>query len=150
MTNRLLTATLAAAGLGLAVAPSFAQVQAGAPEQAIPETEGDVSTRLTAAIRAEIGDRATTATTEDLEGYIMFVVSQREYSASVINSALDTLETGADGNLKQAVSNVRLALLRKKVNRGTAAIANSGGVFGTNGFSTPSLNLGSGSSNYTQ
>ena len=80
----------------------------------------------------------------------MFVLSQARYQPSTISAALVSLTNSPDtpATLKSAVANVRLALLARRLNRGTAALANSGGGggFGNASFSSPIISIGGGGS----
>lgn len=91
---------------------------------------------------------------EDLEGSLVFVLSQGDYSRAVLGSALNDLRTQCAGGplLKTAITNVQLALLRRS-GRGTAAIANGGSAgsgSGSYGAFSPLLGPGGGgSTNYS-
>lgn len=108
---------------------------------------------LTSAIRSEIKGREVTGAPADLEALIVFVISQGDNSDAVISNALDMLSVNASDNLRIAIGNVRLALLRGN-KRGTAAIVNLFGGSGSAGsgggeFTAPGISTGGGSSNYS-
>jgi hypothetical protein len=108
-------------------------------------------------IWGEVGALPQTASTEDLEASVMFVLSQEDASGEVINSALSSVSASdqATPNLKQAIANIRLALLKKKKLRvGTGAIGTGSGSVGSGGsgirfYSTPIVSVGGGSANYS-
>jgi hypothetical protein len=139
-------------GIACVVAPSFAigAIQSDKPPIVAPQplTAPEIAAaglQLATAIQAELATRPVTTSAEDQEAVIVFVISQGRYREDVIAAALDVLDVRAVENLTAAVANVRLALIKKRVRRGTAALA-GGGV----GFSIPGINPGGGSSNYTQ
>jgi hypothetical protein len=106
---------------------------------------------LTAAFMAEIGTLPATASSEDLEAGLVFVVSQSEQPLPILLDALDRLEMspGASPALKEAVRNVREALLCRRLRRGTASI----GGAGLSAFSAPvggGGGGGGGGSNYSR
>lgn len=109
----------------------------------------DAVAKLANAMRAEIAPQVATGSAEDLEGLIVFVVSQGNYSDDVISGALDSVSVGANENLLTAIANVRLALLKKKLKKGTAAIGNGTGNGTGGGFSSPGGGPGGGGSNYS-
>ena len=99
---------------------------------------------LATAIKSELAKQPTTASAEDLEAVIVYVVSQGTYTDSAISEALDEVGAGATGNLAAAVVNARNALLKKK-RRGTGAVSGGGG---SSAFSSPGSAGGGGSTNY--
>jgi len=138
-----------------AVAPSLAIVSnaTGTDASKLQAEDPALATRVAASIRAEVDARPATASVEDLEGVIVFALSREDYSATVINRALDIVASGPNvtDSLKQAIANVRLAMLRRKLKRGTGALATGTGGFGGGGgssFSAPIVSVGGGSSNY--
>lgn len=100
-------------------------------------------------IRAEVGALPATASVEDLEASVIFVLSQKNARANIVNVALDSIETDKTSSpaLKQAVANIRLAMLKKKLKIGTGALPGGGG-FGSDGTFYPSVGSG-GSANYS-
>ncbi|MFZ2994699.1 hypothetical protein [Sphingobium sp.] len=117
----------------------------------------EAAAKLAAAIRADIAGQPDTASAEDYEGIIVFDVSQGAYNDPTISAALDILSVGASEKLATAIANVRIALLGKKLKRGTAALGGGGygsgagtGGGGGGGFTAPGVSTGGGgSSNYT-
>ncbi len=110
---------------------------------------------LAAALRADLANQPASASAADLEGIIVFTLSQGTYPDVVVSDALNIISVGGSENLTKAITNVRLALLKRKLNRGTAAISNGGygGGAGTGnggGFTAPGVSTGGGgSSNYS-
>ncbi|WP_293884086.1 hypothetical protein [Sphingomonas sp.] len=141
-----------------AVAPSLAVIATSSGTVAVKDpAEGmALSNKLAASIRADIAARPATASVEDLEGVIVFGLSHDDYSTLVMDNALTMLVTGPNvsDTLKQAVANVRMASVRRKLKLGTGAIPSrgsgfSGGGFGGgSSFSAPIVSVGGGSSNY--
>lgn len=134
------------AALGLPVLGQVALAQAdGQPTgpQAQPASAPPPAVLLANALRTEIGARAATASPQDLEGLIIFALSQNDYSPTVIGDALDQLSGNASPNLLTAIDNVRAALSKRL--RGTAAIPNTGIAGGASNFSSPGINVGGGS-----
>jgi hypothetical protein len=143
-----MVACTALAGAGIASARV-----AQSPAWAAPVDTKSVAV-LAAAIRTELGHQPSGASTEDLEGAIVFALSQSDFSREVIGAALNSLRNDPGQiHLKTAVNNVQLALL-KKWNRGTAALNPGGGGLG-GGYSNfspllgPGGGGGNGSSNYS-
>lgn len=148
--------------VALAAAPSLA-LQTGGSVSTSNADYGNVdgtadkaaAGKLAAAIRSELAKQPPSASPEDLEGIIVFVVSQGVYSDASIDGALNAVSAGASDNLLKAIDNVRLALLKKKLKRGTAAIGNGGfgsgaGTGSGGGFTSPGVSTGGGgSSNYS-
>lgn len=103
------------------------------------------------AIKRELAALPATATEADMEATIVFALSQGTYSSDVMGAALNMI-AGPDASteLKQAIANVRIAMLNKK-KFGTAALNGGGGGNGSgfSGFSSPIVGIGGGSSNYT-
>lgn len=99
---------------------------------------------LATAIKSELAKQPATASAEDLEAVIVYVVSQGAYTDSAISAALDEVGAGATGNLVTAVANARNALLKKK-RRGTGAVSGGGG---SSAFSSPGSAGGGGTTNY--
>ncbi|MFD1107089.1 hypothetical protein [Sphingobium olei] len=143
-------AALAAAATtpGFAWRPFFAQQGGGGGGGAgTAASDAAAAAQLAAAIRAELSQQPGTASAEDLEAIIVFVVNQGDYSDEVIDSALNQVAAGADQRLSTAVENARAALL-KKGRRGTGAtIGPAIGGFGS--FTSPGVAPGGGS-NYQQ
>ncbi len=116
--------------------------------------DASASKALSESIRSEIGSLPPQAASQDIEGVIVFAISQSNYRTNVVANALDAVGLNAPINVVQALSNVRLALLQRRVVRGTAAI--EGGRFGSNliadglGFSTPGISTGNGLVNYAR
>lgn len=120
---------------------------------AIGSANADTGTNaaaLIAALRSELGALPPTAAVQDVEASIVYVIGQRRYSAAEIGQALNDL-AGAPSisdTLRSAVANVRLALLSRRLRRGTAALSDGGGGFG---FTSPIVSIGGGgSSNYAR
>jgi len=136
-------AGVALAPMAVAAVPSPA---AGAPRG----TFGRVCTAadLGPALLTEVNGLPTTASAEDYEAAIVYRLSQDHCVATEVSLALDSVSgmPGANAALQKAVSNIRLALLSRRLRRGTAAIDGGGGV----GFSAPIVSIGGGggSSNY--
>ena len=126
------------------VAPQEAEV-AAAPAPVDPEQVGMIA----AALQADLSKLAPTASVEDMEASMMFVLGQGEYSLETMEAALDVMEAGPNvtPTLKKAIANVRLAL-RRKFRRGTAAIPGGAGDGGGSGFSAPVIAIGGGGANY--
>jgi hypothetical protein len=101
-------------------------------------------------IKRELAALPTTATEADMEATIVFALSQGDYSFDVMDAALNMItDPNSTTELKQAVANVRIAMLNKK-KFGTAAINGGGGNGGGfSSFSSPIVGIGGGSSNYT-
>lgn len=116
-------------------------------------TDADVAQSLANTMSTETNAMALSSTVEDYEATLMFVVSQQEYSISVAEQALGSLEAQSADNpaLMTAIARVREALRQRSFRRGTAALSggNNGG-FGSSNFSFPSIGSGGGSSNYGQ
>ena len=105
------------------IAPALA-----APKLVLPQIQGeapaeDPAVLLAGQMRAELVNVARDASVEDVEASLVFVISQRDYQMPVVSMALEQLRGAKDlpVNLAQAITNVRLALLRNKA-RGTGAI----------------------------
>lgn len=144
MTGKAIAAALAIAALGSGAV--FAQ--------ALPETAEQPAAAPTAADLAQImGSEVAqvpiaTATVEDYEAALAFVISQAEYPVDLLNAALDLLSAANPDNdkLQQAISNVRKTLGQRA---GTGSIAGAGGgLAGSNSFQIPAISIGGGSSNY--
>lgn len=146
------------------VAPSLAfqaSDNSGAPSTlasyaADSAVDMDAAAKLAAAVRADLAGQSDTASAEDFEGIIVFGVSQGAYNDPTISAALDMLSVGALDKLATAIANVRIALLSKKLKRGTAALGNGGYGSGAGtgggggGFTAPGVSTGGGgSSNYS-
>lgn len=88
---------------------------------------------------------ADTASIEDYEAAIMFAINQQDYSLEVILAALDIVERtpGIPNAERIAIDNVRRSLANRR--RGTGALGDGVG----DAFSTPSVGIGGGSTNYT-
>jgi len=144
-----------AAGISVALLAVIAV--SAQPSMAVVETPGtqtpgtDPADTLASAINIEVSKLPATASVEDIEAAIVFALSQGDYSAESIGGALDRVAAAdVSDNEKQAIANVRLALFKKKLNRGTGAIGNGGGdTFGTSGFSAPIVSIGGGTSTYS-
>lgn len=109
----------------------------------------DPATVLVEAITREVKALPANASAEDIEAAITFAISQGNPPAAAIGEALNRL-AGVDlgqPNAAQALKQVQLALLNKKLKRGTAALADYGRV--TSSFSAPNVNVGGGTSNYS-
>lgn len=142
-------ATLAAAATtpGFAWRPFFAQQGGDGGSPGTAASEAAEAARLATAINAELAQQPGTASPEDLEAIIVFVVNQGDYSDPVIDAALNQVASGADQRLATAVENARTALLKKR-RRGTGAtIGPAIGGFGS--FTSPGVAPGGGS-NYQQ
>jgi hypothetical protein len=121
------------------------------------EVQGEVAApdieqagKIAATLQSDLSKLATTASVEDMEAAMLFVLSQGEYSLETMEAALDIVGAGpnATPTLKEAIANVRLAL-RRRFRRGTAAIPGGGGDgLGGSGFSAPVINIGGGGANY--
>lgn len=121
MRKAILTAFVLLAGV---YTPAFGMY--GAPGS-ITLGNGSVSEQadtLVAAIYQTIGTRLDTASNTDLEGYVVFLIGQRNYAPEVVNTALDRL-AASNSRLATVAQNVRAALARKKSQQGTAAIVPS-------------------------
>jgi hypothetical protein len=146
---------IAAAGV-LAASSSLAIGQAGqelTPASAMPEAEiASAAAALATGLRAELAGLGADATAEDMEASLVFVIGQGDYPEPVIEGALNLIDTpDATPQLKQAIANVRAALLRRKLRRGTAALLlGGGGGTGSASFSGPIIGVGGGGggSNY--
>lgn len=125
----------------------YAAEQASAPAAAGQQDAVDAPA-LAAAINAEVDRLAPTSSISDYEASIMFVISQQTATDEVVLAALDLAEARPNlpETLKVAIENIRQSLRRKKVGRGTGALGD--GV--SSSFSSPSIGLGGGSTNYTQ
>jgi hypothetical protein len=127
--------------------PALALPGMWAPVQDDVAVANDPAAVLATAIRQELGQQPADASTEDLEGSIVYVLSQSDYSGLVISAALNSLRTQAQGEpqLRSAITNVQLALLRRR-SRGTAAINGGGSSVGATGttFFSPLLGPGGG------
>ena len=102
-------------------------------------------------ICTEVGKLPKEASTDDMEAAIVFAVSQSDASAAVMTAAFGAVG-GCDygrRNFAAALGRVRLALLDHKLKRGTAAIS-LGSASGQSAFSSPFVNVGGGSSNYSR
>ncbi|WP_189338536.1 hypothetical protein [Sphingobium sp. SCG-1] len=140
-----LLALLAAAGASYAVVDAQPETQA-----AVPAQDPQQVAKIAAAIQSDLSQLAPTASVEDTEAAILFVLSQGEYSLEAMEAALDVVEAGPGmtPTIKEAIANVRLAL-RRKFRRGTAAIPGGGGDgLGGSGFSAPAISVGGGGANY--
>ena len=136
---------IALTGALLAVAISANPSTACAAMVGAPKAADDAGTALAAAIKTELAKQPATASAEELEAVIVFVVSQGAYTDDAISAALNEVGAGATGNLATAVANARVALLKKK-RRGTGAITGGGG---SSAFSSPGGGGGGGgNSNY--
>ncbi|CAN5197913.1 hypothetical protein BH10PSE13_BH10PSE13_04510 [soil metagenome] len=153
---------IAAAAVLIARAPSMtfaAQAQESAPTLT-STAPADPAQVLADTILTEIGDRAATAAPTDLEGTIVFVLSQGDYAPAVIDAALNFVAQASPGAaMATALVNVRFAMQNQRTLRGTAGIPGSGGLRGAGGssevgsssFSAPvtSGGGGGGASNYS-
>jgi uncharacterized membrane protein YgcG len=153
---------LAIGGLAALGAPALvAFAQAGAapvaptPEPAqSPEEIARQGAAVATQMNAAIAGRPVTTSAADYEGILVFAASQSNATDDVILDALNRLTPGDNANLREAIENVRKAILAKRLRRGTAAINNgygagSGSGFGGS-FTSPNINTGGGSSNYGQ
>lgn len=119
----------------------------------VGSANADVTTNaaaLTAALRSELAALPPTAAVQDVEASIVYVIGQRRYGAAEIAQALNDLggAPSVSDTLRSAVANVRLALLSRRLRRGTAALSDGGGGFG---FTSPIVSIGGGgSSNYAR
>jgi hypothetical protein len=102
-------------------------------------------------IRDEIVNLPQSASTEDYEASIIFVLSQENPEREVMDAALDCVEAPktTTAALKKAITNIRLAMLKKKLKIGTAALGGGGGGLGIDGFPVPLVSVGGGTANYT-
>ena len=118
-----------------------------APAAAETQDAVDAAT-LAGLILAETGKLAATSSVTDYEASIMFAISQSNASDEVALAALDIVDgtPGLSGTMKAAIENIRSALRKKKLTRGTGAIGDSGI---SSSFSAPAIGLGGGSTNYT-
>ena len=104
------------------------------------------------AFRTELSALPDTASSEDIEASLVFVLSQSNVNDQIALEALDRLGGAATGRLQlmRAIANVRESLLNRRFRRGTAALSN-GGFAVASGFSTPVTVMGGGlTSNYAQ
>ncbi|MET0241522.1 MAG: hypothetical protein ABW184_16645 [Sphingobium sp.] len=118
----------------------FAQADSGSGQSALTET--DIASRLAMAIKLEISRQPATASAQDLEAVIVYIVNQGDYSDTTISSALDQVAAGASATVQEAVMNARRALLGKK-RRGTGSFGAGNGGFGA--FGAPGAPPGGGS-----
>ena len=102
---------------------------------------------ISAALRALPTDRSTA---EDIEATILYTISQYSVSPGVARSAIDQVG-GGTAALRQAVSHVRISLLRS-CGAGTAGLASPGYQTGTgfSAFSAPIVGIGGGSATYSR
>lgn len=121
----------------------------------VPVVPGNVDTeqaaKIASSMQLDLSKLAPTATIEDMEASMFFVLSQGQYSLETMEAALDVVEAGPNvtPTLHKAIENVRLAL-RRRFRRGTAAIPSGGGDgLGGSGFSAPVINIGGGGANYS-
>lgn len=126
------------------VAQAEADVPAMIALKATPEQT------LARTIGLELSKSPPEASSEELEAFIVFVLSQKDYEPGLVEAALDI--AAAKPNIsdvwKTAIENVKAAYARKRIKRGTAGIDDSGRGFGGS-FSSPGANIGGGSSNYS-
>lgn len=140
-----LLALLAAAGTGYAVVATQ-DTETEVPVIVAAQDPEQIA-KIAAALQSDLSKLAPTASVEDTEAAILFVLSQGEYSLEAMEAALDVVEAGPGmtPTVKEAIKNVRLAL-RRRFRRGTAAIP--GGTGDQGGFSSPSVVIGGGGANY--
>lgn len=134
-------------------APTFALVATAADVKPAPTPKPDEPSpgaKLAAAINAELAKQAPDQSAEQLEAVIVFAISQGNYTPTTVDDALSIVAGTPDISdaLKQAISNVKTAYAKKKVNTGTAAIGDGGRGFGGT-FSSPGANISGGSTNYS-
>lgn len=146
-----LTAVLAIAPI--ASLPSIALIFNNPATQVNAASDADVQAALVASIMQEVSNLPATATAEDTEAAVMFVVSQSNASNAVVEAAFNQISASgsAPPALLAALNNARKALASRKGNgRGTAATANNPTGFGLTSLSAPSIGGGGGSTDYTQ
>lgn len=141
-------ASVSAMAVALAGVPAGATPAASAGKSAQQPT-GDRVTAIATKIRAELAGLKSDASSEDMEAAIVFALGQADDSLDDMNAALDVINAGASPALQTAVKNVRLALAKKKLKPGTGATGSNGNNNGS-GFTSPVVNVGGGTSNYTQ
>ena len=150
------TMRMATCALAIAAMPAmgFAAAQTSpatgtAGQDAQPDKQ--LAADLFLAMNREFASQPATATVEDLEAALMFVIQQSDYTLDTINLALDKLAAAhpRDKVLLQAIENVRRALARG-VKRGTAALGSGVGFGSGGGFGAPVVAIGGGGSNYGQ
>ena len=119
-------------------------VQAQVAEAVAPEVDIVVK-----AVLLDVRRLPCTASAEDIEAAIVYRLSQTGVKRPIIARALDRLERArvCQTHYAAGLGQVRLALLNRRLNRGTAALGGGYGRFDT-AFSTPVVNVGGGSSNY--
>lgn len=104
--------------------------------------------QLASQFRAEIQRQPADSSVETFEAAILFIADQSGQPENVVCGASEIVqgEAATPPNAKTALKNV---CRQARNRRGTGAIGNSGGQFGSSGFSTPVISTGGGSSNYT-
>lgn len=138
---------------GLAVAAPLTQQVPSAQPAVLTDAQRAVSAQLASLINTETARLAPTATAEDYEAAIIFVLGQGDNRLPVMLEALD--QVAAQPNLspvmRQGLANARIALLRR-FQRGTAALREGVGFgFGGTGggFGGAIIGIGGGGgSNY--
>lgn len=135
-------------GLLLALAPAGMAQQAQEATSLTAEQIAAAVDGVASAVKSEIGRLTPASAVEEFEASILFVVDQSEQPASVVCAAFDKLkkDEAIPNNAKSAMDNVCRTI---RTQRGTGAIGNGAGNFGTSGFSSPVISLGGGSG-YTQ
>lgn len=120
-------AAVAAVVLLLAGAPFIAvQAQERTELAMIQKSAADLAQR----IQAELATKPAGTSAEDYEGFIVFVIGQADYAPEAVLSALNMVDgTATSQPIRQAIANVRANLLRRKLQRGTAAIRSGFGSF---------------------
>ena len=103
------------------------------------------------AVLAEVRALPCTASSEDLEAAIVYRLSQDGATRAIAPGAIDRLGRAklCHTNYAAALAQVRLALLGRRLQRGTAALSGGGGRLGESPFSAPVVNIGGGTSNYS-
>lgn len=135
---------------------AFAVGGAQTTPASVTEQDANPAVLLAGAVMKNFPPAAANATAAEYEAFIVFALSQADYAPDVIDAALTRVSGASRGNdtIALAIENVRKALAKKVLARGTAALTRStGGVgnggFGGGTFSAPVVSIGGGSSNYT-
>lgn len=107
---------------------------------------------LAGTINQELSKLKPGSSPEDIEAFIVFAVSQSDAPLATVLAALNQVATQPEQTpeIKKALTIVRLALLNRKLNRGTAALLNGGGAGNGNSsfFTGPGGGGGGGGANY--
>lgn len=138
--------------VALVVTPAFTLLAQTTPVDTTPAVvvKDAPEKALATAIGFELSKHPVDTSAEDFEAFIVFVLTQKDYTPDTVEAALDIV--GAAPNvsdpMKAAIDKVKAAYAKRKIRPGTAAISDGGGGFGGS-FSSPGANIGGGSTNYS-